>query len=378
MAIKKLFLAALFSLSLGASFHQPGLAAPAAQTVVTTGEASLDNGQAAAREQAIAQANRLAVEQALGVYVVSETLVENFEVVKDTILTQSSGYVSGYKILSEGSKNGIYSVKVQATVSVEPLVEQLAKLGLLRDWTVAVVLVSNGEARASNEAAKSKLNQFMLEKGFKVADENALVQLNQPGVMEQIMKGNYLAALPVLRDQGVDVLVVGSTLTRPTEDGPMETYAGIKTVMTQGRIDARVLRVDTGEMLASKSFQAVAGGSAQDLAEAKAMDKAATDAGQFFSLEIAKLPAATSQKLQLVINGLNFNREQAFRSALQKLPGVRKVTKKSFANNRTQYEIDFAGKADGLAEALAGHASLKGFKVEIQAVTSGNVQANAK
>lgn len=375
MAWKQTLLASVLALTLTA----PALAASKeAQTVVTTGEAALDIGVSQAREQAIAQANRLAVEQALGVYVVSDTLVENMALVEDKILTHSSGYVSGYKVLSEKKVDGVYQVTVQATVSVEPLVEQLAKMGLLRDWTVAVVLVSNGEARVSNEAAKTRLNQMIIEKGFKVADERALVSLNQPAIMKQIQQGNYLAALPVLRDNGVDVLVVGTTLTRPTADGPIETYGGIKTVMTQGRIDARVIRVDTGEMLAAKSFQAVAGGSAQDLAEAKAIDQAASKAGTFFTLEIAKLPASTTQKLQLNVRGLIFNRERAFRAALEKIAGVRKVNRKVFRNKAAQYEIEFAGKSEDLADALADAKSLKAFKFEIQSLSSGLIEAQAQ
>jgi len=376
--LKRLLLACCLLSGLNGFIPPAVNAQTTAQTVITTGESSLELGQMRAREAAINQANRLAVEQAMGVYVISETLVENMAVVSDTILTKASGYVSGYKVLSESTKDGIYQVKVESTVSLEPLVDQLAKLGLLRDWNVAVLLVSNGEARASNEAAQSRLNQMIIEKGFRVADQNALVQLNKPAIMQQIQQGNYLAALPILRDQGVDVLVVGTTLTRPTADGPIETYGGLKTIMTQGRIDARVIRVDTGEILAAKSFQTIAGGSGQDMAEAKAIEQAATKAGQFFTLEIAKLPAATSQHVQLVIRGLIFNRERALRSALEKVPGIKKIERKIFRNKIAQYEIEFAGKADHLAEALANHASLKPFRFEIQSVSSGQIEAQAQ
>lgn len=355
----------------------PAQAANEVKQVVTTGQSDLAIGMGRAREEAIAQATRLAVEQAMGVYVLSETLTENMALVSDKILTQSSGYISGYKVLSESKANGLYSVKIEATVSIEPLVDQLAAMGLLRDWNVAVVLVSNGEARASNEGAKTELNAMMIKKGFRVADENALVQLSQPALMQQIQQGNYLAALPALRDQGVDVLVVGKTLTRAAGE-PMETYAGIKTIMTQGQIDARLIRVDTGEILASKSFVAAAGGSAQDIAESKAVQQAAQKAGQFFALEIARLPAATTQKILLSIKGLNYNRERALRETLQSVPGIKKINRLIYRNLVAQYEITFAGKADDLAGALSDNKSLKGFGFEIQGVTAGKIEAKAK
>ncbi|HEY9843058.1 MAG TPA: hypothetical protein V6D23_21500 [Candidatus Obscuribacterales bacterium] len=374
MRWKQLVMAGLLAVCLSAPV---ALASPDVQTVIAEGQAVLGDNPGRALEEAVAQANRMAVEQAMGVYVVSETLVENMAVVRDTILTKSSGYISGYKILSQSKADGILHVRVEATISVLPLVDQLAKLGLLRDWTVAVVLVSNGGERASNEAAKTRLNQMIIDKGFKLADHQALSALNQPAILEQIQKGNHMAALPVLRDQGVDVLVVGTTLTRPTEDGVIESY-GVKTIMTQGRLDARVIRVDTGEVLSSKSFQAVAGGSSQDMAESKAIDQAAAKAGEFFVLEIAKLPASATATVQLTVKGLVFNRERAFRDALQQVQGVKKVARSVYRNQVANYEIEFAGKSDDLAEALASAKSLKPFKFDIQGVTSGTIEATAK
>jgi hypothetical protein len=352
--------------------------APATRAVVVEGMAELAGNAGRAREEALAQAARQAVEQALGVYVVSETLVEQAVVIRDSILTQASGYVSGYKVLSESSSGGIYRIKIEATVGVEPLVEQLGKMGLLRDWTVAVILASPGGEQASTEAARTQLNAEILALGFKVADENTLVQLNAPGLMDKIMAGNYMAALPVLRDQGVDVLITGKTYTKPSEMGAMETYGGIKTIFTEGRMDARVVRVDTGEILAARSFNGVAGGSTQAIAESKAIEKAAQTAGGYFAKQIAKLPAATSQKVQLVVTGLVFNREKAFREALTKIHGIKKVNRTVYRNNQAQYEIDYQGKADTLAELLSEAKGLKTFALNIQSVSAGKIEAKAK
>jgi hypothetical protein len=147
--------------------------------------------------------------------------------------------------------------------------------------------------------------------------------------------------------------------------------------MTQGRLDARVIRVDTGEILASQSFQAVAGGSSQDMAESKAIDQAAAKAGEFFVLEIAKLPAASTATVQLTVKGLNFNRERAFRAALQQIKGISKINRSVFRNQIANYEIEYQGKSAKLAEVLADAAVLKAFQFDIQGVTSGAIEATA-
>ena len=172
--------------------------------------------------------------------------------------------------------------------------------------------------------------------------------------------------------------MVGKTFTRPTETGAMETYGGIKTILTEGRIDARALRADTGEMIAAQSFNGVAGGSTQAVAEAKAIEKAAGEAGYYFAHQIAKLPAATAQNVQLVVQGLSFAREKLFQEALRQISGVRKLVRKTYKNQEVQYELEFAGKADQLADQLTEFAPLKKFAFEVQSLTSGRIGARAK
>lgn len=353
-------------------------AVTAVQTVVAEGFSAVGVNKNTAREEALAQAIRQAVEQAMGVYVVSETLVKNAQVVKDSILTKSSGFVSGYQILSEKTDGDVFSVKIQATVSIEPLVDQLAKLGLLREWTVAVVLAANGPQQKSLEAARIKLNEAVVTKGFRVADEQVLVQLHAPQIMQAINQGNYLAAIPVLRDNGVNVLITGKAFTAPASGGPLETYGGIQSILSQGRLDLRAIRVETGEIMAAQSFNGVAGGSSQDMSETKAIEKAAGDAGVFFVKEIAKLPAAVTQNIQLVVSGLPFAREKLFSDALRQINGIRQVKRQSYANNKVQYEIEFQGKADLLADKLSTHPGLKAFAFEITSVFAGKIEAKAK
>lgn len=349
-----------------------------AQTVVVEGEAAIEGSQSVAKEEAIAQANRLAVEQVLGVYVVSETQVANAVVIKDNILTKASGYVSGYKVLSSHVKDGIYTVKVEATVGVEPLVDQLAKMGLLKSWTVAIVLASPDKEQASTEPARTALTGAILSKGFKVADDNVLVQLNQPKIMDQILKGNYLAAVPVLKNNGVDVLIAGKAFTEPSASGALPTYGNLKAILTNGNISAKVIRVDTGEVIAAKSFKGLAGGMSKAISGAKAIEAAAQDAGAYYAKEIAKLPASTTASVQVIVTGVSFSTEKKVRAALGKVRGVKGVQKKAFSNKRAVYDISFSGKADQLADRFSETADYGALKLEITGVTAGRIDIVAK
>ena len=82
------------------------------------------------RDAAIKQGLRGAVEQAIGVFLKSESVVENFELIDDKILSHSRGYVESYDILKEGPDAGLYGVTLKAVVIVRELESALIELEL--------------------------------------------------------------------------------------------------------------------------------------------------------------------------------------------------------------------------------------------------------
>ncbi len=85
-------------------------------TVLSEGVASVHYSKDVARDRAIEDALRRAVEQALGTFISSETIVENYQLIQDRILSRAGGYVAGYRIVSEGIEDGLYRVRILARV----------------------------------------------------------------------------------------------------------------------------------------------------------------------------------------------------------------------------------------------------------------------
>ena len=81
-----------------------------AKSVQVTGHGSTKSG-------AIHNAMRTAIEQELGAFIDSKTLVKNQQVISDEIKANSDGFISGYEIISEGVENGIYFVTIRAEVN---------------------------------------------------------------------------------------------------------------------------------------------------------------------------------------------------------------------------------------------------------------------
>lgn len=135
-----------------------------AQTVTVTGEGET-------REQSIAEGKRLAVEQVAGSYISAHSYMKNFQLELDEVISNSQGFITSYRILSEQSKNG----RIYITLSVDVdttggslLLEKLKMVSELRDPRIGVIVfdasdsigiarelqpdsLTDSEARAENE-----------------------------------------------------------------------------------------------------------------------------------------------------------------------------------------------------------------------------------
>ncbi|MEO0224689.1 MAG: hypothetical protein ABIL76_06330, partial [candidate division WOR-3 bacterium] len=67
------------------------------KTIISEGVSSINNVSIdVARDRAISDALRNAIEQALGTYIESQTIIDNYQLIEDNILSKSKGYVKSY------------------------------------------------------------------------------------------------------------------------------------------------------------------------------------------------------------------------------------------------------------------------------------------
>lgn len=79
--------------------------------------------------EALKDAYRDAIEQAVGLYVDAEQMVKNEELVKDKILTQSNAYIEKYELVSENNVgNGLIGVKILAVVRKTALAKRIREV----------------------------------------------------------------------------------------------------------------------------------------------------------------------------------------------------------------------------------------------------------
>lgn len=82
-------------------------------------------------EKANRNAVRNAIEQVIGIYVASDTMVKNSQLINDNILVSSGGYVKESKVISQKRNNdGLFTVQIEALVVGTQLKRKLESLNI--------------------------------------------------------------------------------------------------------------------------------------------------------------------------------------------------------------------------------------------------------
>lgn len=144
--------------------------------IVASGMATIGSDRAACIEEAVLDAKRNAVEQALGVLVNAEALAQNYEVVWETIRTRSQGYVKRWELLNEpewDTRNGLVKVRIRAWVSPAEAVKDLWEIPevyvALERPRVGVKLLA-ADTRQPEPTSAAALIHALRVRGFEVTD----------------------------------------------------------------------------------------------------------------------------------------------------------------------------------------------------------------
>ncbi|MCX7650214.1 MAG: hypothetical protein N2050_06640 [Flavobacteriales bacterium] len=135
------------------------------------------------REDALREALRNAVEQAVGVTLSSETRVENFMVISDAIATRTQGYIKSYDVVREAPFPDRFEVTVKAAVTTSPLKADfnlLARaLGGVRFMVTYDPRQVPESERPMYDLAVEKINEFLAERKYRYIDRRRFETLQK-------------------------------------------------------------------------------------------------------------------------------------------------------------------------------------------------------
>ncbi|WP_419656183.1 hypothetical protein [Desulfosarcina variabilis] len=158
----------------------PSVVDGAPKTLQACGMAQVEDGNIGrAKTKALQDAQRNAVEMGLGTLIDSDTIVNNAVLIQDRIYSRASGYVTDYKVTSEGLTPSGKAVEtcIEATVDTADIKADLRAIGILKQrvgnprFMVVYLPEEDGESEAGTIVIKEAgraINDAFLKKGFMV------------------------------------------------------------------------------------------------------------------------------------------------------------------------------------------------------------------
>jgi Flagellar assembly protein T, N-terminal domain len=332
--------------------------------IETEGVASLGNDPAAAHDKAIEDALRRAVEQTVGTIVESESTVENYQLLSDKIYSHSSGYVSGYKVLSETPDGKMLRVKISAEVQTANLQNDLAAIGLLQRRMkyprVAVMIAEDNVMNTnfwqmysvSNSQSESTIIARLKEKGFNVVDPGSIRKSVSETDGKAAMEGNNDAAEKVAAKTGAEILIVGQATSNKAADN----IAGSDLLSMSSTLNVQAVKAGTGEVIAQASGQGTAAHINEVAALQQSLQKASDEVADLLIrgiLDSWQRESSGTRNLVLQLEGASSSDLNKIKTGLERIRGVTEVVVRNFSNGSADLDIQAKTDAMDLSSAIS-------------------------
>src|SRR3989338_5311547 len=212
------------------------------------------------KDNALNDALRKAVEQAVGTLVQAQTLVDKYQLISDEIYTKSQGYIKKYSVISERPdlNQGILKVTIQADVSIGDIKNDLNAIGLLlerknkpRMMVIIDEKIGSAESGYSPNLSESEtvIIQKFTEKGFNFVDQATVKKNIKRNMALQAIAGDDSAAAAIGLEYGAEAVIIGNAVAKLAGKG----IAGTEMKSIHASVTARAVKADTGEILATAS-----------------------------------------------------------------------------------------------------------------------------
>jgi len=222
------------------------IAVPAGERVTAKGMSFFEAGrEVVAREKALDEAKRAAIEQAVGTMVESRTVVEDFQVVKDQIFSRTSGYLKNLSVLEEKKSDlGTYEVTIQAEVEISDLVNDLDRFNRIIGWQknprIAIVIepALAKEYLAAAQKTAGLLTTKLKVDGFKVFKYSGSSDI-QMGLLvgltlELSSKGTKFQGLELTLNE----VSLSANIYRPGDGEIVAAASAVKSLPGENRLQA--------------------------------------------------------------------------------------------------------------------------------------------
>ncbi|HDR14334.1 MAG TPA: hypothetical protein ENN79_02375 [Desulfobacteraceae bacterium] len=345
-----------------------------AEDLIVNVEGQAAGSGPAARERAVEDALRNALEKGLGVFVDSTTLVENASLISDDTLVQTRGLVRDYTIEHESEQDGLTVVRVRAVISLQKVWESetlallLRRMQMPRFVIVSTVEVNQNQLPPGHPVAQ-KLAEELVNRGFLLQELPKIHAMTKQDSARIVAEPALVAG--VLPGLQAEVVVLASS--RADFEKKADLY-GRQMAYFSALVEVKAFRRDSMRVIAAVRGKAIRGAEQPEEAIHDALTWAAGDAAE--KLVPAILTAWTEQlnrgrEIGVTVHNLSVSQLSRLVDAIRSIEGVSSVSQRGFSLGKADLEVVSKQPAFNLAQAME---NLPGLELKVNACTANHIR----
>jgi len=208
----------------------------------------INNDLAQAKDEAVIDGQRKALEQVAGVQVDAETITRNQVLFDQLVRTRTTGVIQTYRVLPGDGPlpDGRYRAQVEAWVKAGEMNDRLESL--VSELSMVVMIPEkNMEQPRAQPAVENELVSRLVEAGYRVHDQAQLQRLAARDKLAALLRGDEQTAREIGLRFLANLIVTGEASARFSQNnqGIVSAYA---------RVTARAMEADTGRIIANVSL----------------------------------------------------------------------------------------------------------------------------
>ncbi len=309
---------------------------------------------------AIANALRHAVDEGATESMKDTGSAETREKLNAKILTQASGYVTKYDVITSEKDFGLYKVKLTAEVSMGKLEDDLVAQKLLFEMKnkprIMVILDERDDGKEMFEkTATHKFEEILLARGFKVVDP---VQFKEVQEFEKA-KGLADTDLATLGFRsGADLVIRGGISAG--KGTPKDIY-GKQFYTVPIQLNAHIVKADNAEIIASKT-QTIKKNSQEEFSATQFGLQVGGEAlAQTLINDLMgywRSEAYSQSSVELMVSGMNEAALAKLETQLKGVEFIKEVRLRFFETKGALFDIGLRGSVQDLRDLFANTPSL--------------------
>jgi len=326
-----------------------------AQTRTVTGE-----GMGMTHDAALSAAKRDAVEKGVGVIVASETLVKNFVVAEDRILSKANGFVKTFEETSSSQgPDGLWTVVISAEVTdiLDEIVKDQLALDLLLSWVrhprFMIMIAEQNIDDPASIVTETEIGRLMSAKGFDIVSPSQSEALRERNLNLATMQGDAAQAAGVAAEFGAEYIILGNASSKAATHPMLGSR-----LSGQANISAQVIRVDNAQVITQETFHGKSTHIDAQTAGVNALKEAAGKLSEYLLAETVKrwsLEQSNARLLTLRISGVTYQTSRQIIETLKsEIEGIQLVDQRSFSAGTVTLAVQYRGSNENLGYQLDG------------------------